>query len=214
MKKKNYETATHLQAFFRGCLTRMWYRAFKRVRIQAITYVQACMRRTWARRKYLRILAIRYSKASILIQRFTKGYLVSKVWAEKLHRAIIDRLTAHFRVVRHTLHTDSQIKIRFAWRIHKQRKRIKAEKKKAAAAAKAKKKGKFGRARAPAPSTSQTMPAAAANSLTTANYQAKNDKKEETKQASGAASHETPSTPAVKQNAEGIMDLQITQGDE
>ena len=86
--------------------------------------------------------------------------MVSRVYEQTLHKAVIDRLTAHFREVRLKLHTNAQIVIRFAWRCHKQRKRIKLEKKKAAAAAKKAKKGKFGTSRARAGSTATAPPAA------------------------------------------------------
>jgi len=49
--------------------------------------------------------------------------------------------------MRDKLYTNSQIMLRFAWKLHKRRKKIKAEKKKKAADAKAKKKGKFGSTR-------------------------------------------------------------------
>ena len=136
-------------------------------------------------------MAIRHYNAALLLQRYTKGYLVAKVWQEKLHRAIVDRITAEFRATRARLQLDAQIKIRFAWRVYKQRKRIKKEKKKAAAAAKAAKK-KGARRRAPA----ATAPAPA---LSTSNYQQKDEIKNQS---------------SVKQTSDGIVDLQITQNKE
>ena len=95
---------------------------------------------------------------------------MSKFYAETLHRAIIDRLTAHFREVRHKLQTDAQIKIRFGWRVYLQRKRIKKEKKKAAAAKKNAKKGKYGAAppRRPTQSLASAKQPAVAKSATVA----------------------------------------------
>ena len=132
----------------------------------------------------MKLLAIRYNSAALILQRYSKKYLVYKVWGVKLHRAVIDKIQADFRVIKHKLLTNAQIKIRFAWRCYKQHKRIKKEKKKKAADAKnAKKKGKTKR------SAAATMPAPA---LSTTNYQTKNDK-----------------NSSVKQTADGQVDIQI-----
>ena len=70
--------------------------------------------------------------------------MVARKYKEVLHRKIIDKMMKHFRELRIKLHTDSKIKIWYAWKRYKRKKAIKAEKKRRAAEAKSKKKGKFG----------------------------------------------------------------------
>jgi len=106
-KKRNNETATRLQAFFRGCLVRSWYKKMRAHTVTCIVRIQSFMRMKWARRAYLRRLAVLYHNAALLLQRFSKGYLAAKVWKGVLHRKVIDGITAHFRELKIKLHTNS-----------------------------------------------------------------------------------------------------------
>ena len=109
----------------------------------------------WARRAYLHRLALLYHASALTIQRFCKGYAVQKKYKQTLHDAVIERMMTHFRKLKFELNTNSQIKIRFAFKVFDRRKKRKEEAKKAKAA-KSKKKGKFGSARksaAPTPTT-------------------------------------------------------------
>ena len=106
-KKRNNETATRLQAFFRGCLTRAWYKKMRAYTVACIVRIQSFMRMKWARRAYLRRLATLYHNSALLLQRFSKGYLAAKVWKGILHRKVIDGITAHFRELKIKLHTNA-----------------------------------------------------------------------------------------------------------
>jgi hypothetical protein len=153
-KKINNVTATKLQSFCRGCMTRVWFKTWKKHRLVVIIQIQAFIRMKWKRRQYQQRLAILYHNSSLLIQRYVKGFLTYRKWSKLLHRAIIDRLTSHFYEVKIRLHTHSQIKIRFAWRIYKRVKEAKAEKaRQKALATKAKKKPKYGSVRSASKST-------------------------------------------------------------
>ena len=88
------------------------------------------MRMKWARRAFLKYIHDSRYNAAIRIQKYLKGYLIHKKWKDVLHDAVISRLSAHFRELKLKLHTDSQIKIRFAWRLHRRRKLLKKAKKK------------------------------------------------------------------------------------
>lgn len=135
--------AAKIQAAARGFLTRCWYRRLYATQVGAAIRVQSMMRMKWARRRFLKYIHdVRYNSATC-IQKFLKGYLIHKEWKQVMHESVINRLSAHFRELKLKLHTDSQIKIRFAWRLHQRRKQLKKAKRlKKEAAAKAKKQGK------------------------------------------------------------------------
>ena len=65
----------------------------------------------WIRRPYLKYKKGEKERASALIQRYLKGYEVSKKWRYKLHNFMIDNVMAIYRPITLKLHTDSQIKI-------------------------------------------------------------------------------------------------------
>jgi len=98
--KRNNANATRLQAFFRGALTRSWYKKMRTDKLSKIVFIQSWMRMKWIRRAYLQRLAIHYFKSAVMVQKHLKGYLTFKEWKETLHRAIIDRMTDHFKDMR------------------------------------------------------------------------------------------------------------------
>lgn len=126
----------------RGFLARRWTATYAARILKHVNRIQKFTRERRARLKYEAEREELEEKSTLIIQRFVKGYMVSRQWKEPVHRAIIDRMMVYFRKIRLIQHTNSQIIIRFAFKIYKRRKAIKAEKKrlKAEAAAKNKKK--------------------------------------------------------------------------
>ena len=76
----------------------------------------------WIRRKYIEIISITKYHSALIIQKHLKGYKVYKVWKNLIHRYKIDKILNHFKNLKLQLYTDSQIKIRFAWKIYKRMK--------------------------------------------------------------------------------------------
>lgn len=115
------------------------YRKLHAKHTGAAIMLQKNMRMRLLRRKFLAaIAATRYNSAT-MAQKYLKGFLVHKRYKKQLHDNVIMRLSQHFREMKQKLHTDSQIKIRHAWRLYQRRKALEAARKKAEAALKAKK---------------------------------------------------------------------------
>lgn len=140
LQKRNDQAATKIQSLARSFLVRCWYRPYYAERRGAAVMLQKNVRMILYRRRFLDHLDATKCDAATRIQKYLKGFLTHRKYKEVLHETVIARLRQHFRELKLKLHTDAQIKIRFAWRLHKRRKTLKtAKQKKKEAELKAKK---------------------------------------------------------------------------
>ena len=118
----NNRNATTIQAFVRGFLTRLKYKKFRNIRILSAIKIQAFIKMKLIRRLYLRMIRYMKEHSALIIQKYMKGYKVFQVLKDRLHRLVIDRMVNHFAHLKEGLYLDSQIKIRFAWKLYLRRK--------------------------------------------------------------------------------------------
>lgn len=128
-RKLNNAMATRIQAAVKGWLTRRWYLRYKVQKLFVIGKIQAIFKAKLYSRTYKKILAIRKQRGALLLQRYTRGWLVHKRYQDMLHRRVIDRMMDQFQIYKEQIATDMQIKLRFLLKLKRRRKLIKAEKK-------------------------------------------------------------------------------------
>lgn len=107
IRKKNNAATLKIQTWYRKLVCQRAYRIFRAKKVSQIMFIQAFIRMLWIRRPYLKYKRSEKQKASILVQRYLKRYLVCKAWDGKLHNFMVDNMTVHFRAVTLRLHINS-----------------------------------------------------------------------------------------------------------
>ena len=161
-RKLNNAMATRIQATVKGWMTRRWYLQYKLQKLFVIGKIQAIFKAKLYSRTYKKIIAIRKQRSALLLQRYSRGWLVHKKYQDMLHRRVIDRMMDQFQIYKEQIATDMQIKLRFLLKLKKRRKLIKEQKKaKKAEADKNKRFGGRGARRSTNTSTARPTPAPA-----------------------------------------------------
>lgn len=132
IKRRNEAAAVRLQTLLRGRMQRLKYLRLRHRVLAAAVFIQSFIRMRQIRVRYLRHQYLERERAAFVCQKFLRGYLAFRyINSRALERVGVamdhlsnqmDRLTLKHK-------TDLQIKLRFAWRLHKRRKEIAKEKK-------------------------------------------------------------------------------------
>lgn len=126
-KKKQNKAVLQIQTSVRGFLARLKYRRMRERRNKAAKYIQRIWKRyrmvtmvpkAWRKFKYDRLARI---------QKFLRGYMVFKRVFNEINDKKLKSNFEFFDRIKHDLHENAQIKIRYHWLKHKKQLAMKKE---------------------------------------------------------------------------------------
>lgn len=133
--KLENKAAIKIQAWVRMHQTKNKYKKFLIKRQSAAKYIQLF----WRKYRYVAQSQLFHSLITLvpkawqllkshnisIIQKFIRGYLTHKKYQKIMHTSKLQKNYKFFNILKEKLHSDSQIKIRYFWRLKKRRQKIK-----------------------------------------------------------------------------------------
>ena len=115
LEQRMSQSATRIACIYRGLKTRRQLREVLKARKSATLFIQANIRRRILKRRKVE----RERAAAILIQRYSRGHLVTKKFIHMIGDISIDKTLRRFKTMKQEIAAQLAKSIYFYWKIYK-----------------------------------------------------------------------------------------------